>query len=424
MRLLLVLPAAFAALACDEPRCQLPRVTPPATDATMGWLEPARPRVPAVLGTLQISALLDTAFPRSAVSTRAISEAGGINPERVRFALGGATAGVTHWELTVSLPTGLDVLAGADVLSQLPLVFDARARTTRVRPGFTPGDGAAPLERWTSGDLCRFDSEQSGPASPEFFLVTAELDGVPLTFAVDTGADITLVRRSAIPDLATRPSFYGLPVQTQFAGAFAASVTRARTLTVGGRTSPGAPLVFGGRVDEGLDLLLSEYPHGAPPRLDGLLGWSFLREFEVSLALGDDATTGRALGLTRFDTQAHWKRDFVGIGVATTENASPQGLLVNSLYSGAPAISAGLQSGDVILSVNDLPALFRPHALGPAGRDGAAGLLARRRHLHHAGRDRGPAARPLNPAEGQPSVAPNSPRTTAAMASGVPSRSS
>jgi hypothetical protein len=183
---------------------------------------------------------------------------------------------------------------------------------------------------------------------------------------VDTGADLTFVRTSAVPDLSTRPTLTGLPVHTAFAGDFTATVTRARSLSVGGQASLATPVVTGPAIDAGLDDFLTRF-RDPPPRLDGALGRSFLREFEVSLAVGDDAVTHRALGLTRFDTQAHWTRDFVGVGIATTLSDSPLGLRVGALLSVSPARDAGLREGDVITTVNGAAARGVKQPWGPVG---------------------------------------------------------
>jgi hypothetical protein len=145
-----------------------------------------------------------------------------------------------------------------------------------LEPAFTPGTGAAPLTRWSTG-LCRGDEANGGAEGPDLLLVDAELDGVPLVLAVDTGADFTLVRQRAIPDLASRPTLSGLPLRTAFAGAFPATATRARALSAGGQSSAAAPVLVAPEIDRGLDLLLQRF-RDPPLRLDGALGWSFLRE--------------------------------------------------------------------------------------------------------------------------------------------------
>jgi len=353
---------AAAAPGCKPPTCPPAEVTPPAAETVAGWVDPARPRVAVELDGRPRVAVLDTAYPRSAI------ELGRAVPDQndAILTLGGASAGPLHWDLWVA-PEGADLVAGADVLSQLPLVLDARARATRFLPAFLPGDGVAPLTLWSSG-LCRGDDAQGGPEGPDLLLVNAELEGRPVTLAVDTGADITIVRTDTVADLGSRPLLSGIVVESHFIGRNLLTATRARSLSIGGAISVAAPVLvtsLGGLERQGG---LSEWYRDAPAQIDGLLGMSFLREFEVSLALRDGAG-GRALGLTRFDTQDHWSRHFVGVGVATrpSEPPEPAGLRVESVFSPSPARDAGLSAGDVILTVNGVPAASLPTPWGVPG---------------------------------------------------------
>lgn len=363
MRLGIAIAAAALAVGCKPPLCPPAHMTPGATESALPWLEPTRPRVEIVQSGATRKAILDTGFPHSRIILSGVDP--GFSVVEPSVALGGATVGPVAFEATTITTPGLDMIVGADALSVVPLVMDARAAQTRILLEFTPGAGAAPLSRWSSG-LCRGDNQQNGAEGPDLFLVEADLDGVPLTFVLDTGADITFVRQSAIPDLPSRPTLSGLPVHTAFAGDFFATITRARSLSVGGQSSAASPVIVGPRIDEALDELRRQF-RDPPERLDGALGWSFLREFEVSLGLGEDAFTARALGLTRFDTQAHWTRDFVGVGIVTAESRVLPGLEIRALLSVSPARDAGLQVGDVILSVNGQPALGLPQPWGQPG---------------------------------------------------------
>jgi len=326
----------------------------------VGWLDATRPRVEIGISGGTHPALLDTAFPRSSLSA-----VGSSFDFFAPITLGGASVGPLQWGVLFPGDLDFEFLVGADALSYAPLVFDARAAETRVERDFTPGPGAAPLSLWSTG-LCQDDRENGIPEGPDLLLVEADLDGQTLTLAVDTGADLTFVRQGALPDLATRPTLTGLPVHTAFAGDFTATATRARALSVGGQASLASPILTAPQLDVGLDAFLQQF-RDPPPRLDGALGRSFLREFEVSLALGDDAVTGRAIGLTRFDTQTHWSRDFVGIGIATAPSDAPLGLRIGALLSASPARDAGLQVGDVIATVNGVPARQASQPWGQPG---------------------------------------------------------
>jgi hypothetical protein len=171
--------------------------------------------------------------------------------------LGGSSVGPLQFDVTPPQLPGVDLIAGADALSVVPLVLDASAAETRIQLEFMPpisgpGPDPAPLSHWSTG-LCRGDHPDNGPEGPDLFLVEANLDGAPLTLVLDTGADITFIRQSAIPDLASRPTLSGLPVHTAFAGNFFATITRAHFLSVGGQSSAASPLLFGPSFDEGLD---------------------------------------------------------------------------------------------------------------------------------------------------------------------------
>ncbi|MGA9522187.1 MAG: PDZ domain-containing protein, partial [Myxococcaceae bacterium] len=170
---------------------------------------------------------------------------------------------------------------------------------------------------------------------------------------LDTGAETTFLRSSLFEPLTSdRAVLREIRVGSGFAGTFVATATRARTLRIGEHTSTSALVLSAPAVDAELDRLGSLYGR----QVDGFLGWSFLREFEVSLALGSasDLTT-RALGLERFDTQSHWTREFVGIGIYRSQSEDPPGIKVEGFLDPSPAQAAGLQIGDVIVKVDGTP---------------------------------------------------------------------
>ena len=101
-------------------------------------------------------------------------------------------------------------------------------------------------------------------------------------------------------------------------------------------------------------------------QLDGFLGQSFLREFAVDLT-ARDAEGVRRLGLTRFESQDHWTRDFVGIGAYLVRTEDPPGLRVDGFYDRAPAEDAGMKLDDLIVRVNGVPALEAPLPFAPVG---------------------------------------------------------
>lgn len=192
-------------------------------------------------------------------------------------------------------------------------------------------------------------------------LVRGEVEGRPATFLVDTGAGATFIRTSLMERLGDRASLSGIRVGSGFAGTFDVTATRAKWLSVGDALSPNALVLSGAPVDAELDRLGRLLtPHSARRSredvvVDGFLGWTFLREFEVVFAAGASPTEGRRLGLVPFDTQVHWGRDFVGIGIRRSPSANPEGIRVDGFLSRSPARDAGLLEGDVIVKVDDFP---------------------------------------------------------------------
>src|SRR5437762_1940399 len=122
--------AALGASSCNPPRCPPVRVTLPATESVLSWLEPSRPLVPVRMGGNSETALLDTGFPHSAAALGANTQPMG------DLELGGASTATISWEPLFAPPQGVDLIAGADILFQLPMVMDGRASATRIEPEF------------------------------------------------------------------------------------------------------------------------------------------------------------------------------------------------------------------------------------------------------------------------------------------------
>jgi S1-C subfamily serine protease len=135
-----------------------------------------------------------------------------------------------------------------------------------------------------------------------------------------------------------------------------------RNLAVGEAESPGSLLIGANEVDLALDqiqrgLNLNETcsPQGIcvkVDKIDGLLGWTFLREFRVSLAEGLNVPLRRFLNLTRLPTQTHWMREYVGFGIYAANTESPTGLRVDGFMPSSSLREAGALLGDVITTVN------------------------------------------------------------------------
>lgn len=357
---------------CGPPSCPPVPVSLPETTTSLPWTAASKPRVEAQLGSSPVTALLDTGFPQSAV---ALTFASGLDLARVPVQVGGVTAGPLPFGLIVDPSLDTQAVLGGDVLHQLPLAIDARARTVEIAPRFAPPSlGGVPLDVWSTG-RCRDDDTSHGPEGPHALLVDGELDGQRLRFLLDTGADASFVRTAVVAALDPRPMLSNVRVATGFSGPFFATATRARALSVGSTTSLASLVLTGDPVDAELDRLLARYGgrrcaggSGCPERLDGFLGWSFLREFRVGLTEGRGPTRGRALRLERFDTQTHWTREFIGIGIYTTPSADPVGARIAGFLSVSPARDAQLQEGDVIVTVDGVPVANAPSPYAAPGQ--------------------------------------------------------
>lgn len=356
---------ALAASGCGKPTCPPLTVRPPAATERVPWLDGSRSATVEVeVSGKVLNAILDTGFPRSAISA---ASAGGIDVDHARLRLGSASADRVPLGLLLSSAASASVVIGGDVLYQLPLVLDARARTTELRPDFgVPPPISTPLDVWVTG-RCEDDNAEAGPEGPHAFLVDATLDGQALRFILDTGAEATFVRTNVVEVLDARPQLVGVRVATAFAGAFAATATRARTLSVGDNASAGSLLITAPEVDAYLNSLQARY--GQQP-VAGFLGWSFLREFLVLLDGGYGPDSSRTLTLSRFATQDHWKRELIGIGTYTSPVADPPGSLrIDDFLSVSPARDAGLLVGDIIVTVDGVPAASAPSPFAPPGTE-------------------------------------------------------
>lgn len=352
--LLWVVPVALW-VGCSGDTCPPPAVALPSQATTVDWAPNGYASVPAVVGGYQARLILDTAFPQSALSP---SAARVLDPSQVGLELGGAKIGPVRMGVLLA-EIAEDGVLGADVLHQLPLRFDARARKTEVLPAFVEqGAYTANLDLITSRQ-CRGTSADSGPAGPFAFVVRAEVEGQPALFVLDTGAHATLVRTSLAEGMFDRARLHGVRVASGFAGVFEATATRARTVSIGTAESPNALIMLAPEIDAELDAISDDLNAArgegvAPLRVDGLLGWSFLREFEVELIRGASADENRAIRLLRFDTQTHWTREFVGIGIYRSSSETPPGIRVEDFFEGSPAVGI-LEVGDVIVKVDGVP---------------------------------------------------------------------
>lgn len=335
--------------ACGAPTCPPPKLTLPTEVTTIPFTQ-SLPTVSAKLNDITFDVLLDTGFDRSAVS----SADARIDLQSVQVEFAGVKAGPTRFDVLIG-PTGDNVI-GNEVLHQLPIVFDRGAQKIEIHPVFQkPVGGDIPL-LFDPGTSCRDDASEAGAEGPFGMLVLAEVEGTPVNLLLDTGSELTFVRTSVFETLTNRPVLSDLRVATGFAGLVFANAVRAKQLSVDVEKSPNALVVSSPSVDKGLDEIAAKLSNACDCKrtVDGLLGWTFLREYRVDLRVGTDSKTRRSMRLFRKDTQDHYKRDFVGVGIYFSQ--TPAGLKVDAFLNPSSAKDAGLLAGDVITKINNLPA--------------------------------------------------------------------
>lgn len=356
-RALQSLVCAAALVGCGSPTCPPPAVTLPSETESFSFTG-AVPQVGLKLNGVGFDVLLDTGFDRSAFSNPDPR----VDVNSVNVEWGAVKAGPMRWDLLVA-PLGDNVM-GNEILHQLPLVFDRAAGKIEVHPSFLkPTAGDIPLI-FKPGTGCRDDEPTKGADGPFGMIVSADIEATPAFMLVDTGAEVTFVRSQIFDALTDRPRLLNVRIATGFAGNVVASAVRAKELAVDVEKSPNALLMSSPEVDKGLDDIAAKLSKACDcnRKVDGLLGWSFLREFHVDLRYGDSATARRSMRLSRKDTQDHYKRDFVGIGIYFTNTST--GLRVDAFLDPSPAKDAGVLVNDVITQINGQPAAGAVSQLG------------------------------------------------------------
>ncbi|MFL5308301.1 MAG: aspartyl protease family protein [Polyangia bacterium] len=180
--------------------------------------------------------------------------------------------------------------------------------------------------------------------------VTVDIDGTSYPFILDTGASEISVRTSVFNAVTAdgRPKLTGFPITTVM-GDSGASVTRARSVTVGGEAVANVPVMtIPG--DDLLDGISMELDGSGRTQIDGLLGGSFLRNFLVTV----DYPKGQ-LHLQRYMTET-WQDEFqrIGIGLAQTPPGSKHRYAVGNIYAGTDAAKQHLRVGDEVASVDGM----------------------------------------------------------------------
>jgi Aspartyl protease len=181
--------------------------------------------------------------------------------------------------------------------------------------------------------------------------VTVTIEGTDYPFILDTGASEVSVRGSVFAALTAdgRSQLNNFPITT-VTGDSGASVTRTRTITVGGETIGDVPVMtIPG--DDLLNGISNEVDRSGNTQIDGLLGGSFLRNFLVTV----DYPKGQ-LHLQAYNTQT-WVDEFkrVGIGLAQTPATAAHWYAVGVVYPGTDAAAKGLTRGNEVISIDGMP---------------------------------------------------------------------
>lgn len=181
--------------------------------------------------------------------------------------------------------------------------------------------------------------------------VTVTIEGTDHPFMLDTGASEVSIRSTVYSDLVQdgRNQLMGFGVETVQGGS-AASVTRAKTITVGGETVTNVPVmtIMSNPADDLLTHISQEIDPSGATQIDGLLGGSFLRNFLVTI----DYPNGH-LHLQRYNTET-WVDEFkrIGIDITSTPEANQHWYAIDLVYPGTDAEKQGLVKGDEILSID------------------------------------------------------------------------
>jgi hypothetical protein len=356
---LLVLITALAVLgggcsACGSQECPAPAVVLPSSPQTVPWVEGGYATIRGEMDDHPVTLLLDTGESQTAVAPPAADAGFDFDVTRLKVEIGGVTAEDVYAGILVRRTLPIDGLVGAEVLHQIPLSFDARARTATFHPGFAPPSGDTEFVDVVTSTEC-VSRTTGGPKGPFAMLVRGEVEGTPMQWQIDTGVELTFLRRALFERLTGRAQLSNL-----FVAGFQGTATRAREIKAGRVGSSNAIVVTAPEIDLLLESRSEQYTRerrgiGPGVKVDGLLGWSFLREFHVSLTSAESATKNRGLGLVRFDSQNHWTREFVGIGINRAVSVDPAGIRVLDFLTGSPAQQAGIQVNDVIVKVDGAP---------------------------------------------------------------------
>jgi hypothetical protein len=176
--------------------------------------------------------------------------------------------------------------------------------------------------------------------------VTVTLDGTSYPFIVDTGATEVSLRSTVYNQLISdgrAQLVSGIAIMT-IAGASNASITRAKTMTVGDSTIADVPVMT--IMSTPADQLLDGISNELGTQIDGLLGGSFLRNFLVSI----DYPNGQ-LHLQQYVTPPI-PDEFRRVGITIGLDLTGSNFVVSSVYPNSDAAAKNIMVNDQIVAID------------------------------------------------------------------------
>jgi hypothetical protein len=260
---------------------------------------------------------------------------------------------------------GLGGILGGNVLRQFSIQLDYAAP---MMEGFCLGCASGPradvespgaaipfaLEGGSGGQQGQVELTSTlmpnvGVIPPTRIPVTVTIEGVDHPFILDSGASEVSVRSTLYSSLVAdgRAQLMNFGIQTVEGGSNA-SVTRAKTIVVGGEMVADAPVmsIMSDPPDDLLNQIGLEIDPSGKNLIDGLLGGSFLRNFLVSI----DYPHGQ-LHLQPFTTPPI-PDEFRRVGFTIGLDAAGTNFVVASVYPNTDAATQGIMVGDQIVSVD------------------------------------------------------------------------
>jgi len=214
-----------------------------------------------------------------------------------------------------------------------------------VVPFTLKGGGHSPVTLGTDGQGNPINSPVVN-IPPTRIPVTVTIDGTDYPFIVDTGATEVSLRSTVFDQLVSdgrAQLVSGIAIMT-IAGASNASLTRAKTMTVGDSTAFNVPVMT--IMSTPADQLLNGISNELGTRIDGLLGGSFLRNFLVSI----DYPNGQ-LHLQPYVTPPI-PDEFRRVGITIGLDATGTNFVVSSVYPNTDAAAKNIKVNDQVVSID------------------------------------------------------------------------